>query len=368
MNIVCDKHPELSNVITGTVYVDTLDRLNKLLNENYKQMIYIKFNNNFIEEEFKNNHLYLHDYVFFVSSVFPSVKFDEDYGEILTLSKPIAEGLTKIRDFKDIVDLAYGSKGKFLRALRSFAETYTNLVNSSAEQSYSILSLQENLVNSKSIIVSKDIEIKQLQQNIVDLNSYLARVIDRLGLLGFTDDPDDKKVRPIKVNSNFVYFKIIEDIPYLTTFIKYLRLYLNTDNKSSRLVRIEPYNATAMVEKYKDCKYTNLTNEDILFSDLLLLGKNRNKLNYIAANGGGLNLNIIVDNSKDNYISFAGTNVHPIIITRNYVPSRLSVYKVIDDNSEDRLETIKNFENMDEIQKMRAIMSTPLAKEIIKTL
>jgi hypothetical protein len=137
-------------------------------------------------------------------------------------------------------------------------------------------------------------------------------------------------------------------------------------------VVVESYYADSKVGLYPYLKpHYELTHEDILSGDILMLGMQAKTMSDILKNASNISFLIVVDRAGYSEPHITGDNVEYMFTASDLhdVPDNISKTRVISyDKDTLSIPYVDNFELLDSSQKMALYSSFPITKSIIQLL
>ena len=255
-----------------------------------------------------------------------------------------------------------------------------------------------DIVDQKKQFLSYSAQISELQ----DINNSLLKQIDdlksELAMQKLTDESLRSKFNILVSRINYqhninynadrtfivdensfdkiLYIKEITKVQYMDTFIYYLKEILKVMyGMPTRLVVVEGYYADGKVPLYPYLKpHYELTHEDILSGDILMLGMQPKTMSDILRNASNVSFLIVLDRAGYSQPYITGENVEYFFTASDikdteYLaepldPSRIITY------SEDTLSIpyIERFDELDSSNKMSLYSSFPITKSIVDLL
>lgn len=167
-----------------------------------------------------------------------------------------------------------------------------------------------------------------------------------------------------------LYIKEITRVQYVDTFLHYLQEILRVVyGMPTRVVVIESYYADSKVMQYPHYKpHYDLTQEDVLSGDVLMLGMQPKLMNDILRNASNVSFLIILDRAGYSEPHVTGDNVEYLFTVSDLkdCPGEIDRMRTIS-YSPDTLSIpfIDGFGKMDSSQQMSAYSSFPIMKSII---
>jgi len=255
-----------------------------------------------------------------------------------------------------------------------------------------------DIVDQKKQFLSYSAQISELQ----DINNSLVKQVDdlksELAMQKLTDEALRSKFdimisrinyqhnvnynadKTFMVGENsfdkILYIKELTRVQYVDTFVYYLKEILKVMyGMPTRLVVIEGYYADGKVPLYPYLKpHYELTHEDILSGDILMLGMQPKTMSDILRNASNVSFLIVLDRAGYSQPHITGENVEYFFTASDikdteYMaepldPSRIITY------SEDTLSIpyIERFDELDSSNKMSLYSSFPITKSIVDLL
>ncbi len=220
--------------------------------------------------------------------------------------------LSKADDIDELITLA-------VRYPNEFADSVKYLIDKYKERSDEVLSSANMVSRLQSVIEIQNKTIAELKDSVVLEQENKLAAENKLDILvkrinnQYNKGIDKSKIFTIEGNrfDKVLYFKEITRIQYFDSFIYYLKEILKIlYGMPTRAIVIEGYYGTSVVRQYEGyVPHNQLTVQDVLYGDVLMLGMQPKVMQSILKNAGGTSILIILDRGKYRVPHVKGTNV-----------------------------------------------------------
>lgn len=324
----------------------------------------LTFSNDFIKTYF--NGVLFQKFVDEVHRVNPTLKI---YNNVKPLAIKMDELFNDMN--KDALDLQlHFNTDDFIATIEELITVYKQTQRDNSNSASLISSLSSSLHTLGEDLNNMKEEKDHAMFLVEDINSKLNLLIDRINYShGYFIDKNKMFMEEQHEFNTVLYFKEISKVQYTDTFIKALKQNLMSKYEIPvRVVVIEPFYATSKVKMYPELKlYSNLTEEDAIKSDILMLGYQPRIFRTILNNTNKFGTLIILDRALYEYPHLVADDVQYFYLASDgddiseEVPmSRRITYS----GNTLNIPLIKNYDSLSAIDKFHQYSSIPIMKSI----
>lgn len=220
--------------------------------------------------------------------------------------------------------------------------------------------------------LERELSLQQLTDESIKsrLNILISRINYQYGVNYNID-----KTFVVDENSfdKIIYIKEVTRVQYVDTFIYYLKEILKiVYGMPTRLVVIESYYADSKPPLYPGLKpHYELTHEDILSGDILMMGMQSKTMSDILKNASNISFLIVLDRAGYSEPHITGNNVEYLFTVSDMkdIPESIDKTRIISYQADTlNIPFIDRFNELDTSNQMSLYSSFPITKSIIDLL
>ena len=300
------------------------------------------------------------------------IKLEEDLD--MVNFDTMMQRLAKLGTIDDLVSLISYYPKEVFDTILTLAKGVEDQRDKFLQYSAQISELQNlnNDLNDECDDLRHDVELQKLTNDSISsrLNIMVSRANYQYGINYNID-----KTFVVDKNSydRIIYIKEITRVQYIDTFIYYLKEILKiVYGMPTRLVVIESYYSDAKVRLYPDLKpHYDLTHEDVLSGDVLMLGMQSKIMTDILKNASNISFLIVLDRAGYSEPHITGDNVEYLFTASDIkdVPDTIDKTRIISYEPDTlSIPFVDGFDQLDSSSKMSIYSSIPITKSIIDLL
>lgn len=304
----------------------------------------------------------------------PSLIINVDDKIEFTTVDSMTKKINGARTLDDVILLMNRYPKEFLDTLHSITGDIEDKTQKFLSNSTQISQLQ-NRINSlseeKDALQSK-LDLKTAENE--SIRSRLDILVSRINYqYGLNYNADRTFVTDGHAYDKILYIKEITRVQYVDTFLRYLQEILRVVyGMPTRVVVIESYYADSKVLQYPHYKpHYDLTQEDVLSGDILMLGMQPKLMNDILRNASNVSFLLVLDRAGYSEPHITGKNVEYLFTVSDLkdCPSDIDRMRTISYSSETlSIPHIDKFGALDSSQQMSDYSSFPITKSIVDLL
>lgn len=329
----------------------------------------IIFRKDFVEEYFTPTGF--DEYCRGIKSINPNLVVRVDNPELIETADSITRKIINCRNMREILMVASAHEKEFTDTIMSMASSNKRERDAMLYYSTQISQLQNQASTLLDEIEDIKAELNNERQTKLDYQSKYNNLVARINYqYGINYNAD--KVFEVQGHSydKVLYFKELSRVQYTDSFIYYLQQILKiVYGMPTRILVIESYYADGKVDQYPRLKpHYELTQEDVISGDILMLGCQPNTLQDILKNASNVSFLIILDRAGYSQPHVYGNNVEYFCLTSdiNDKPADFENLRTISyDDSTLNIPHVDNFNKLDDSAKMTLYSSYPIVKQII---
>lgn len=362
---------EIGDKVKGYYPIKTKEELDKVICNN-KQTNTIIIRRDFAKKYFTPSGL--NQYVINARGVNRNISIQLDEDSMVLTKDRMLEKLSDIRDAMDVVDLVSAYPKEFIDSinflLRDEQSHQKELLNASGDVSR----LQAIIDDYAGEVASLQHRLNIEQENKFYVQSKLDVLTGRLNDQ-YNANVEEKRLFVVNGHSydKVIYFKEITRVQYMDSFIYYLKEILKVlYSMPARAVVIEGYYASGKERLYKGYKpHYKLIEEDVLSSDILMLGMQPKLMQDILHNPSNISVLIVLDRAGFISPHIKGNNIEYFYAASDCedIPDNVPKNRIIS-YSEDTLfiPMIENYAALDAGERITKYSSLEIIKNVISVI